>query len=369
MPHLNTEDNEEIINIVMNQTVIGICIVQNYKIVFINETYIEKTGYSFEEVKEWNFNELANAVHPEDRAFVVEQVQKKQNGEKDIVLNYQFRSITKAGKIKWLDLYSKPINFRGKPAILVTFIDITDKKEAEKKYEEAYNLMNFFNNLFAHDMNNILQNIKSSVEYYGLFRNDPERLKELGDIVDVVRKHANRGKALISTVRKLLKIDNQNIKIYPVEVASVLNKAIDHIKTGFQHRTIDVDIKGLTEELVVMGNELLIDVFENILNNAVKFTDISQDVKISILISNRQENGTKRTKFEFKDCGIGIANEKKKTLFKKLYSEDLGDRGMGMGLSLVKNIVERYGGEIKVQDRVKGNHKKGSNFIVDLLRA
>ena len=61
---------------------------------------------------------------------------------------------------------------------------------------------------------------------------------------------------------------------------------------------------------------------------------------------------------------MGVLDDRKEALFKRLYSEDVSRRGMGIGLSLVKKIVDKYGGKIRVEDRIKGNYKEGSNFVV-----
>ncbi len=495
--------SEEILKVIQEQTIMGINIIQDNKIVYMNKVYEDISGYSFDEIKDWDITQIMTPVHPDDRDFVRAQALKKQRGDPDAVINYQFRTITKSGDVKWIDLYSKTIIYKGRSADLLTFIDITDKKEAQKtvkeaanryelmraqfktllesttdlvlvidnkltiilinknvenylsktsnqlirkkivelyptliettfynalkraletgisenvvdhviradgfkyffdvrmypinegilciardvtkekeyeqklldseeKYREAYKLVNFFNNLFAHDMSNILQSIKSSIGYYGLFREDLEKMKEFGDVVEIIKKHADRGKTLIDNVRKLSHLDDTTINIHPVNVSSILNKSIDHLKTGFQDRNIDIKINGLNNKIKVQANELLIDVFDNILNNAVKYTDPEEDVVISIFISQlyNDEDDIPMMIFEFKDYGIGITDAKKEILFKKLYSENLSERGMGMGLSLVKKIVEGYGGSIHVEDRIQGDHTKGSNFVVEFV--
>ena len=79
-----------------------------------------------------------------------------------------------------------------------------------------------------------------------------------------------------------------------------------------------------------------------------------------------ERNNIQYIKFEFKDYGIGVPNEKKKYLFERSYAKNVSERGMGLGLSLVKKIIDIYEGEIRVEDRIKGDSKKGSNFIIML---
>jgi len=69
-------------------------------------------------------------------------------------------------------------------------------------------------------------------------------------------------------------------------------------------------------------------------------------------------------KIEFKDNGIGVTDPAKEIIFKGGYKRDKKFRGMGLGLSLVKKILESYNGEIWVEDRVPGDYTKGSNFVI-----
>ena len=119
----------------------------------------------------------------------------------------------------------------------------------------------------------------------------------------------------------------------------------------------------------VLGGDLLIDVFDNLLHNAVKFCDEDKESIVDIIISKIQADDIEYIKFEFKDNGIGIPDDRKKTLFQELFERDKNKRGMGIGLSLVKKIVDKYEGRIWIEDRIKGNYKEGSNFVVLLKKS
>jgi len=113
----------------------------------------------------------------------------------------------------------------------------------------------------------------------------------------------------------------------------------------------------------VKGNSMIQEVFINILSNAVKF-DRSQEVMLDIKIS---EDGD-FYKFEFMDRGPGIKDEMKSRIFDRNVRTDDDIWGTGLGLTLVKRIVESLDGEIHVEDHVKGEREKGSNFVLTLPR-
>ena len=87
-------------------------------------------------------------------------------------------------------------------------------------------------------------------------------------------------------------------------------------------------------------------------------------IKIWVKVSEVYEGDEKFVKIEFKDNGIGIIDDRKKAIFERSYKKERSTGGMGIGLSLVKKIVNSYDGQVWVDDRVMGDHTKGSNFII-----
>ncbi|MFX1238373.1 MAG: sensor histidine kinase [Promethearchaeota archaeon] len=142
-------------------------------------------------------------------------------------------------------------------------------------------------------------------------------MEDFGDIFNIIKNHIERGKSLISNVRKLAKLDSDEFELYPINISSVLKESIKHIKTSYQERSINIETNGINENTMVQGNELLADIFDNILNNAFKYMHSNKDIKIIISASKHQEQGKKFIKLEFKDFGIGIPDEKKKNLVYK----------------------------------------------------
>jgi PAS domain S-box-containing protein len=78
----------------------------------------------------WRPDEYIKIIHPDDRTFVIDQAEKKQSGNPDVVTQYQFQGLTKNQETKWVDLYSKTVQYKGMSADLLLFIDITERKQA-----------------------------------------------------------------------------------------------------------------------------------------------------------------------------------------------------------------------------------------------
>jgi len=130
-------ESERKFRTIAESSLMGIAIIQDNKIKYVNQLSTNLTGYTVSETKELSPTKVFEFIHPEDRNWVVEQLRKKQSGSKDYLTNYQYRIINKSGEIKWLDNYSKTIEYMGKPADLVTVLDITDRKKAEQKLKES----------------------------------------------------------------------------------------------------------------------------------------------------------------------------------------------------------------------------------------
>ncbi|MBY8992631.1 MAG: HAMP domain-containing histidine kinase [Candidatus Lokiarchaeota archaeon] len=113
------------------------------------------------------------------------------------------------------------------------------------------------------------------------------------------------------------------------------------------------------------ANELLQDVFENVLINAIKYNENSL-IQITIKISRQKVEGNQFLKLEFIDNGIGVVDNRKEVIFMSGNRELKGSKGMGLGLSLVSKILQIFKGKIWVEDKIKGDYSKGSNFIIIL---
>ena len=111
------------------------------------------------------------------------------------------------------------------------------------------------------------------------------------------------------------------------------------------------------------ANDLLQKVFENILINSVKYNN-KESIELFIKIKQEQKDNKNYIRIEFIDNGMGVKEDRKKIIFKRGYRDFKGEKGMGLGLSLVKKIMDNYNGKIWVEDKVDGDHTQGSNFVV-----
>jgi len=247
--------------------------------------------------------------------------------------------------------------------------DITERKNAEEKqklseikYKEAYDRAELYKDLFYHDINNILSNIKLSIDMSEKYLDKPGKVRDIKDLYDLIRSQFGRGTKLINNVRKLSNLENLEISLKSVDVNKVLKDAIHYVQKSWQSKDINIKIESSEKKIFTRVNELLIDVFDNLLINAVNYNE-NPKKEVLIKISRESKNNIKYIKFEFIDNGIGISNKRKENIFQDRFNKEKGSKGMGFGLTLVKKIVESYKGKIWIEDRVEGDYTQGSNFV------
>ena len=233
-------------------------------------------------------------------------------------------------------------------------------RESEIRYRKAYEHANFYKDLFTHDINNILNIIGSQIQLSSYYQDNPDNLKMRKK---VIKEQIERGVKLVVNVRKLSQLEETQISLEPINVCSMIKNAIKFLIDSFHERKIEIEIDAPVKNFLVMANDLLLDVFENVLINAVKYNDEST-VKIDIKISKMQKEVKNYLKIEIIDNGMGISDDQKKIIFHKGYMKEKQSKGMGLGLSLVKKIIGAYNGDIRVIDKVEGDYTKGSNFII-----
>jgi len=184
--------------------------------------------------------------------------------------------------------------------------------------------------------------------------------------LNIIKDQVNRGAKLVSNVRKLSQLEEYKKSITPIEIMNTIKNTIKFIKDSYQERDIDIQVDSISKEVYIQANNLIRDVFENILINAVKH-NINPKVEIIVRFSREVFEKIHYLKIEFIDNGVGIEDARKETIFQRAYNEDKSISGMGLGLSLVKKIIDSFNGKIWVEDKVKNDYSKGSNFIILLL--
>ena len=141
--------NELAYQTIVDNSIQGLSIIQDYRIVFCNHRLAEIFGTSSQVLIEGEKKSILSYVHPEDREILKERFKKRIAGE-DVPNKYEFKGIRKDGKTVWLECFAKVIKYLGKPAVQCVYIDITEKKEAEQALKRAEEFQRYLLNSTPH---------------------------------------------------------------------------------------------------------------------------------------------------------------------------------------------------------------------------
>ena len=235
--------------------------------------------------------------------------------------------------------------------------------ELERDYREAYFRTKCFKGIFTHDISNLFQIISNSVEICESLLREELNVREVIDYFELIAQQLNRGKQLINNVRNLSILEDYEMPLEPIEIYQTLRNAIQFAQLSFCNKKLEIKVLPEQTDLYVMANELLLDVFENLIMNSIIYNK-NERIQITICVSVIEQEDRDYVKLEFKDNGIGIDDDHKHKIFQGEQYQHQLSKGMGIGLSLVAKLIELCGGKISLEDRIEGDHSQGSNFIL-----
>jgi len=338
------------------------------KFIECNEIFAKLFGYETREELLKEYIATEHYVYPNQRNEILDAIRKNKEVRDSEIL------VTKRdGTPIWLSLSARMSEKENR--IEGAVIDITKRKKAEQElkesevqYKKAYDKADFYKDLLAHDVSNILNNINASIQLIDLWKEESELPDNRENMIEIVKQQLERGASLVSNVRKLSEIEEGDRLVKSVDVINVINDSIEDVLSRFQYREIEIKVEKTNEVPNVKGGDLLIDAFENILINGALHNE-SDVIRIWVKVSEVYKDNEKFVKIEFKDNGIGIIEDRKKAIFERNYKNNRSTGGMGIGLSLVKTIINSYDGQVWVDNRVMGDYKKGSIFVILLKQS
>lgn len=233
----------------------------------------------------------------------------------------------------------------------------------------SFETLNLYGDVLLHDIVNYLMPISA----YSEIINDLVSKKISGEGEEDLQRYASK---MMSSVRRLVEfienvrvfvraIDQKEIEHTPINLDNSINKAVEIAKQRFADAKITVERhdERPAGKIFVSADDALSHVFLNIITNALKYSG-QQPVSIEFGIDPQG----KIARIEIEDQGPGIPDEYKEKIFDRRFSLDTvkAKKGTGIGLAIVQRLVERYGGKVWVEDRVKGDHTKGARFVIEL---
>ncbi|MHA2405848.1 MAG: PAS domain S-box protein [Candidatus Hermodarchaeia archaeon] len=323
-----------------------------------NPALVEMLGYKIkEELLKHKASEFY--VHAEARKRWEELIK-----QEEVVRVFEAQFQRRDGEVIWIELNARAIRDANGEVYCYegTLEDITERKEAEIKLMSAHQRAEFLVDLMAHDLNNINQGIMLTLE---LIESDEELPKHLREGLQASLDQVERSAELISNVKRFQSLESEPRRLSTRDLSPPFHAAVRAVERAFPTKQVFLSTNIQDQKYWVYGDGFLTELFFNILHNAVKM-DRNPLVKIEVQAKENSNEGF--VKIEVQDQGPGVPDSEKKRIFNRYPNGMEGVRGSGIGLTLVQRILQRYGGQIWVEDRIHGNHSQGANFVVLIPR-
>ncbi|MDW7730802.1 MAG: response regulator [Methanolobus sp.] len=334
-----------------------------YKLVHINQKGADFLGYNRKNIINRNWIDL----------FVVESYTEHvestyDNLQKGLVKQNEYHEypiLTITGKerlFRWYD--SVLTDEKGKvTGILISGEDITEKRKDEIKLmeyasqlERSNELKDLFTDVLRHDLLNPAGLIKSFTDL--LEETDPTDKQKR--IIDNINRSTTKLIELIEGAAQLAKLEAMDeIAFVRCDIGSILQETANSLSLDMQRKGIKLEpLSG--DSYPALANPMIERVLSNLLSNAIKYSPDNSTIKIKV------DNLRDKWKISITDQGDGVPDVEKTRVFerfKRLHKENI--RGTGIGLAIVKRIVDLHGEDVRVVDNPEG---KGSIFWFTLKK-
>jgi PAS domain S-box-containing protein len=295
----------------------------------------------------------------------------------DVISNCQSKKIPEEqithadGSVHWYSVVKIPLIDSGScDRLLGVATDITDRKQNEAHLaEQAWQLQETdrrkdeFLAMLAHELRNPLAPIRNAVEIQKLANSDPSRLAWCNEIIERQVEHLTR---LVDDLLDVSRISRGlvELKKEPLEIRDFILPAVETCQPLIDTRRHTLSLALPPEPVCIEGDRIrLAQIVSNLINNAAKYTAEGGHIRLSVEASDREVG------IHVSDNGSGIDPADLSHLFDLFYQADRNlDRaqgGLGIGLSLVHNLVAKHGGNVQA---FSAGHGQGSEFVIRLPR-
>lgn len=366
------------------------------KFTYVGPQTVEILGYP---LTDWYADDFwSEHIHPDDKDWALAYCQ-----DKSVVLdNYEFeyRMLAADGRIVWLYDIVNVVRSNGHPSLLRGFmIDITERKRAEEEREQllareqaaraeaeqarstaesANRMKDEFLATLSHELRTPLNPMLGWIQMLRTRKLDEATTARALETID------RNTKSLATLIEDVLDVSRiirgkLHLNIRPIELVPVIDAAIDTIRPAAQAKDIQFEsVLDSSVGLVLGDANRLQQVIWNLLSNAVKFTPKGGKVEVQLSVlsgqspvinNNQQPTTDKYVQIRVSDTGKGIAPEFLPYVFDRFRQENSSTTrtygGLGLGLAIVRHLVELHGGTVYADSPGEG---RGATFSVYLPR-
>jgi len=262
---------------------------------------------------------------------------------------------------RWYDVYAFRIGLPKDNQVAILFNDITQRRRTQEALKEVDRRKDEFLATLAHELRNPLAPIRNSLEIVKQSHANPALLQRAHSIIDRQVLHMER---LVDDLLDISRITSDKLELRKerIELKSIIHQSVEAYRPLAERADLAMTVAVPPDPVYLDGDAVrLAQLFGNLLNNACKYTERGGRIAVSL---RRQDSDVT---VSIKDTGVGIPPDMLLRIFEMFTqinrSLKRSQGGLGIGLSLVKRLVEMHGGEIEAFSAGSGH---GSEFLVRL---
>jgi len=244
------------------------------------------------------------------------------------------------------------------------FSDLNEAKDQVKTYLD----------LLTHDVGNLVNPVGAYLDMVlTTTKLTPVQYKYLASAQEATRSIMH----LVRNMRRSAQmLESEEAQLVPTNLSKSISQSVLEARSAFVGRNVDINVRAPIHDAWVIADNLVDEVTYNLLTNAIKY-DEHEDMRIEVDLEPVEFEGRQHWQVRVTDRGVGIPDDLKDKVFSKEFRKLMRverpvvhkAKGAGIGLSLVKSLVTRYGGKIWVENRVPDDHTQGSVFTFILPSA
>jgi PAS domain S-box-containing protein len=325
---------------------------------YYNDQWYAFTGMPYGSTDGAGWNAL---FHPDDQALAWAKWRHSLDTGEPYEIEYRLRHHT--GSYRWVLGRALPVRAEDGGIVrwMGTCTDIHEQKLTQEALQEADRRKDEFLAMLAHELRNPLAPIATAASLLAMAAQDPARVRQVGAVISRQTVHMT---GLIDDLMDVSRVTRGLVSLERDELplAQVVEDAVEQVRPLLEGRAHRLELRTATAGVTVSGDrKRLVQVLANILGNAVRYTPAGGH----IVLSSGIEDG--RAVLSVRDNGIGMAPELVASAFELFYqgkrSPDRSQGGLGIGLALVRSLVELHGGTVQAASEGEG---RGSTFTVRL---
>ncbi len=325
---------------------------------YYNEQWYAFTGMPHGSTDGEGWNAL---FHPDDQALAWEKWRHSLASGEPYEIEYRLRH--HSGQYRWVLGRALPVRAQDGTIVrwMGTCTDIHEQKLAQQALQDADRRKDEFLAMLAHELRNPLAPIATAASLLAMAAQDPARVRQVGAVISRQTAHMT---GLIDDLMDVSRVTRGLVVLERelLPLAQVIDDAVEQVRPLVDARGHRLEVHSAARNVAVEGDrKRLVQVLTNILGNAARYTPVGGHIVLSAGI----EAG--RALLEVRDNGIGMAPDLVAHAFELFHqgerSADRAQGGLGIGLALVRSLVELHGGAVRAASEGEG---RGSSFTVSL---